>query len=241
VGTKGAGQVTLTSFSVPPESLAFWVTRLMDRGLAVSSVDPRFGEESILVTDPSGLFIELVATDRDRRDYWSGGGIPSAYAIRGLHSVGMTVRDADASTRFMSDLLGYAVIHESPGRIRLGVNGGGPGRQIDLVLEPDAPAAVNGLGTVHHVAMAIADEASQLQLREELVSRGVQVTPVMDRQYFKSIYFREPGGVLFEVATQQPGFEVDEQRADLGRALKLPPWEEPHRATIESGLAVIRH
>ena len=241
VGTKGAGQVTTTSFSVPKDSLPFWATRLMDRGLVVTPAEPRFGEESIVATDPSGLLIELVTTDRDTREHWHGGGIASAFAIRGLHSVSMTVREADASVRFMSDLLGYTVLHESPDRVRVGVNGGGPGKQIDLLVSPDAPSAINGIGTVHHVAMAIADEDIQSQLRDELVARGVQVTPVMDRQYFKSIYFREPGGVLFEVATIQPGFEADETRRELGRALKLPPWEEVNRPAIEAGLAPVRH
>jgi glyoxalase family protein len=141
----------------------------------------------------------------------------------------------------MSDWLGYTVLNEAPDRIRLGVNGGGPGKQIDLIIRRDAPAAVNGIGTVHHVAMAIGDEAAQLTLRAALVAGDVRVTPVMDRQYFKSIYFREPGGVLFEVATTRPGFEIDEPENELGRALKLPPWEEANRAEIEAGLAPVRH
>ena len=239
-GTKGAGQVTVTSFSVPHDSLAFWTERLMDRGIAITPAEPRFDEESIVATDPSGLLIELVGTRGDSRDPWSGGGVPSGCAIHGLHSVSMTVRDPGATARFMADLLGYDVTHESPDRVRLGVNGDGPGKQIDLIIGPDAPAALNGIGTVHHVAMAIGDEHTQVRLREELVGRGVQVTPVMDRQYFKSIYFREPGGVLFEVATVAPGFAVDEPLDALGRALKLPPWEEPHRAEIERGLAAVR-
>ena len=241
IGIKGAGQVTVTSFSVPQDSLPFWTTRLMDRGIAVTPGEARFGEESIVATDPSGLHIELVANDFDERRWWSDGGVVPEHAIRGLHSVSITVRDAEPTTRFMSELLGYTVLHEAPDRLRMGVNGGGPGKQIDVLIAPNAPAAVNGIGTVHHVAMAIADEILQSQLRDELISRGVQVTAVMDRQYFKSIYFREPGGVLFEVATVQPGFEIDEPRGELGRALKLPPWEEVHRTEIEAGLAPVRH
>ena len=241
LGTKGAGQITVTSFSVPRDSLAFWTERLMARGAAVTPAEPRFDEESIIASDPSGLLIELVANARDTRAHWVGGGIPEGCAIRGLHSVSMTVREPDATVLFMSDLLGYQVLHESADRIRVGVNGGGPGRQIDLIISPDAAPAINGIGTVHHVAMAIGDAATQLLLREELIARGLQVTPVMDRQYFKSIYFREPGGVLFEVATVQPGFEVDEARSELGSGLKLPPWEEAHRAEIERGLATVRH
>jgi glyoxalase family protein len=241
VGSKGAGQVTVTSFSVPAESLTFWTERLIDRGIAVSRSEPRFDEESIVATDPSGLLIELVATNRDTRSHWDRGGVPVAGAIRGLHSVSMTIRDPDPTVRFMADMLGYEVLGESRDRVRVGVAGGGPGKQIDLIVAPDAAAAVNGIGTVHHVAMAVGDETEQAELREALISRGIQVTRVMDRQYFKSIYFREPGGVLFEVATMRPGFDVDEPLAELGCALKLPPWEEAHREEIERGLAPVHY
>jgi glyoxalase family protein len=136
----------------------------------------------------------------------------------------------------MEHWLGFAVAGQSGDRIRLVVNGDEPGKTIDILNAPDAPLARNGLGTVHHVAMAIGTSEEQLALRERLVSGGVTVTEVRDRQYFQSIYFREPGGVLFEVATMQPGFAVDEPLEALGRALKLPPWEEPQRAAIEAGL-----
>jgi glyoxalase family protein len=119
------------------------------------------------------------------------------------------------------------------------VNGNAPGRLVELAHAPDAPAAINGLGTVHHVAFAVDDPQQQLELRKELVHRGVAVTDVMDRQYFRSIYFREPGGVLFEVATIPPGFTADESLADLGTGLRLPPWEEARRAEIEAGLPVV--
>jgi glyoxalase family protein len=241
VGTKGAGQITVTSFSVPADALAFWTARFMDGGLAVTPVDPRFGEESVIVSDPSGLLIEVVGTAADPRRPWKGGSVPAAAAIRGLHSVTMTVREAEPSIAFMTRMLGYEVIGAEGNRRRLGLGGGGPGRQIDLLIAPDAPAALNGIGTVHHVAMAIADEASQAQLRQALVELGYQVTPVMDRQYFRSIYFREPGGVLFEVATVQPGFTFDEPLEALGQALKLPPWEEPRRVDIERALAPVVH
>jgi glyoxalase family protein len=241
IGTKGAGQVTVTSFSVPARSLEFWQRRLAEATVEITPIQSRFGEESIVATDPSGLRIELVAAANDARAPWAGGGVPDDVAIRGLHSVTMTVRDADASAHFMHELLGYEVIDRTPDRVRMGIEGGGPGRQIDVYIAPDAPAAVNGIGTVHHVAMAIPDEDAQLRLREELVGRGLQVTPVLDRQYFRSIYFREPGGVLFEVATMQPGFTVDESLAELGQSLKLPPWEEQHRVEIERGLVAVTY
>jgi glyoxalase family protein len=240
-GVKGTGQITVTSFSVPIGSLEFWTRRLMDRGVAVAPPEPHFDEESILATDPSGLLLEIVATDRDMRSPWDRAGIDPSFALRGLHSVSLTLAAADATVEFMSEWLGFSVMSESADRIRLGVHGGGPGRQIDLIINPGAPAAVNGIGTVHHVAMAINDDAAQLRLREALIARGIQVTPVMDRQYFRSIYFREPGGVLFEVATTHPGFDVDEPAGELGCALKLPPWEEPNRAVIETGLVPVRY
>jgi glyoxalase family protein len=132
--------------------------------------------------------------------------------------------------------LGLERIDRSAGRIRMAAGGGAPGTMIDIVDDEHAPRAVNGLGTVHHVAFAIASADQQLRLREELIAAGFDVTDVMDRQYFQSIYFREPGGVLFEVATVQPGFSIDEEVPCLGLELKLPPWEEPNRALIQAGL-----
>jgi glyoxalase family protein len=240
-GIKGAGQITVTSFSVPPGSLEFWTQRLQDRGITVTPAEPRFGEESIIATDPSGLLIELVATNRDTRAPWSGGGIDPDLAVRGLHSVGMTLHAPDPTVEFLAEWLGFSVSGRSADRVRLAVHGGGPGRQIDLIVNASAPAALNGIGTVHHVAVAIDDDGAQRELREALIARGIRVTPVMDRQYFQSIYFREPGGVLFEVATTHPGFAVDEPLDELGRALKLPPWEEPNRGEIEGGLASVRY
>ena len=239
VGTKGAGQVTVTSFSVPAGSLDVWKTRLRERGVPVADAPPRFGEESIIATDPSGLAIELVATGRDDRPAWEAGGVPAASAVRGLHSVSMVVRDPQQSIQFMADLLGFETVNEIAGRTRVAVNGDKAGRTIDVIHHPDAPNAANGLGTVHHVALAIASADEQLRLRNELIDRGIDVTDVMDRQYFRSIYFREPGGVLLEVATVAPGFTADEPLACLGQDLKLPPWEEPNRGLIEAGLPKI--
>ena len=239
VGTKGAGQVTVTSFSVPAGSLPRWKTRFSERGVSVADIEPRFGEEVIRFSDRSGLVFELIATDRDARAPWTSGGIDARDAIRGLHSVSITVRDPARTLELMTGLLGYTIVNEVEGRIRLAVQGDAPGRAIDVLHDVHAEAAVNGLGTVHHVAMAIPGEDEQLRLREELIQFGSKVTEVRDRCYFKSIYFREPGNVLFEVATMAPGFTADEELGALGRELKLPPWEEQHRAEIETALAPI--
>ncbi len=240
VGTKGAGQVTVTSFSVPAGSLSRWKTRLHHGGIAAADVEPRFGEEVIRFADRSGLVFELIATARDARVPWSASGVALGDAVRGLHSVSITVRDPARTLELMTGLLGYVIVDETEGRIRVAVQGDAPGHAIDVVYDANAEAAVNGLGTVHHVAMAIPSEDEQLRLREELIQFGSKVTEVRDRCYFKSIYFREPGGVLFEVATIEPGFTADEELAVLGRSLKLPPWEEPHRADIEAALVAIR-
>ena len=240
VGTKGAGQITVTSFSVPAGSLDVWKARLRERGYTVSDVAPRFGEESVQVVDPSGLLIELIANDTDARVPWTAGGVDAASAVRGLPSVSLHVREPERTVGFMREMLGFEVVNEMEGRVRVAVNGDGPGKAMDIVHAGDAGWARNGLGTVHHVAMAIESEDDQLRLRDDLVGRA-HVTPVRDRQYFKSIYFREPGGVLFEVATMAPGFPVDESVAELGRALKLPPWEEPHRSEIEAQLPNVRY
>jgi glyoxalase family protein len=241
VGAKGAGQVVATSFSVPAGSLEFWRRRLAARGVAAQDVATRFGEEALRFDDPSGLWFELVAVDRDPRAPWTGGTIGPEAAIRGLHSVTMVVRSLAPTRDLMTGLLGYRVVDESAERIRLAAGGNAPGHAIDVVVDPGAGAAVNGLGTVHHVAMAIRTADEQRRLRDELLRLGLRVTDIRDRCYFESIYFREPGGVLFEVATVQPGFTVDETLASLGRGLKLPPWEEPHRASIEASLPRIEH
>jgi glyoxalase family protein len=241
VGTKGAGQVTVTSWSVPTGALAFWRQRLSDRAIAVTDLPPRFGDPVIRFADRSGLTFELIATGHDPRTPWLAEGVEADAAIRGLHSVTMVVRDAARTLELMTGLLGYTVVNEAEGRIRLAVHGGGPGRTIDVAHHADAETARNGIGTVHHVAMAIGTDEEQIELRNALVKKGIHVTPVIDRSYFHSIYFREPGGVLFEVATVAPGFMVDEPLDQLGLGLKLPPWEEVNRADIESALPDVKY
>ncbi|HJZ71048.1 MAG TPA: VOC family protein [Vicinamibacterales bacterium] len=233
VGGKGAGQVTVTSFSVPTGSLDFWRLHLGDRAIAVTDLPPRFDEPVIRFADRSGLTFELIATGRDARQPWVAEGFPPEHAIRGLHSVTLVVREASPTIDLMTRLLGFTVVDRMDVRFRLAVNRGGPGRTIDVTEHPEAALAVNGLGTVHHVAMAITSPDEQLQMRDALIRYGCKVTEVRDRCYFQSIYFREPGGVLFEVATISPGFTADEDLSSLGRALKLPPWEEPNRGSIE--------
>jgi glyoxalase family protein len=240
VGSTGAGQVVATTFSVPAGSLGFWQDRLAAHGVTVAAGHSRFNDEVLAFRDPSGLMFEVIASGDDDRQSWQGT-VGGESAVRGLHSVTLLVRSPQATVDLMTSVLGFATVDEMEGRIRVAVNGARPGHFIDILHDDHASPARNGIGTVHHVAMAIETDAQQLVLREELVGRGVQVTEVRDRQYFKSIYFREPGGVLLEVATMAPGFTVDEDLQSLGRDLKLPPWEEPLRREIEGHLPRISY
>jgi glyoxalase family protein len=243
VGVKGAGQVVTTSFSVPATSLPFWRQRFESRGALAWDADARFGEDALRIDDPSGLQFALIGSDRDARAPWSrtGSGVGPAEAIRGLHSVTLAVRALHPTLELMTDLLGYKVVAEQEGWTRVAVGGDGPGHAIDIHVMPNADAAVNGLGTVHHVAMGISTGDEQRRLRDELLRLGLRVTDIRDRCYFESIYFREPGGVLFEVATVLPGFTADEDLSDLGKGLKLPPWEEPNRRSIEASLPRVEY
>ncbi len=239
-GLKGAGQVVTTSFSVPVGSLEFWRNRLRVAGVPSNDIEAHYGEPAIAFNDSSGLRFELVANDLDTRAPWTGV-VGKGSAIRGLHSVLMEVQRAQPSIDFLINALGYHVVGASGGRTRMSANLAVSGHLIDVLEQPDAKPAVNGVGTVHHVAMAIGSDQEQVKLREDLLAAGVRVTDIRDRSYFRSIYFREPGGVLFEVATVQPGFAIDEPAATLGRDLKLPEWEEPHRASIEANLVPVTY
>lgn len=241
-GTIGAGQVTLTAFSVPHGSLGAWRERLVAGGVRVGEVerDPGGDDARLVVTDPSGLQLALVEGADDARSPWLGSGVAEALAVRGLASVTLTVRRAAPTVEFLQEALGFVEVRRAGAVTRLALGSDAAGQRVDVHEAPHAPAAVNGLGTVHHVALAIDTAEGQRRLREELVALGRSPTEVRDRQYFTSIYFREPGGVLIEVATRGPGFAVDEPAESLGRALRLPPWEEPHRAAIERGLPAVR-
>jgi glyoxalase family protein len=238
-GAHGAGQITTTSFSAPAGSLPFWYERLAHAGVPFTAEGSGFGEDVIRFTDPSGLTIRIVESRSDPRTPWRKTDIDDTHALRGIHGVTLTVREPKETLGFMNELMETSVVGEREGVLRVAVNGDAPGRLVDIARAGDAPNAINGLGTVHHVAFAVDDPAQQLEIRRELLRRGLPVTEVMDRQYFKSIYFREPGGVLFEVATIPPGFTTDESVPQLGTSLKLPPWEEPNRPKIEAVLPVV--
>ena len=240
IGEKGAGQITVTSFSVPDASLDFWRERLAQRGVEVREGPARFGANVIAFDDPSGLILELIADRADERPPWTAEGIGADAAIRGVFSVTLMVNALEPTQRLLQDVLGFKVVQEDGHRVRLGVGGGGAGQCVDVLYVPEASPAINGIGTVHHVAIAVDSDEDQLAIQEELRRRGYSVTDVRDRQYFRSIYFREPGGILLEVATTGPGFLIDEPAESLGSELRLPPWEEERREEIARALPDIR-
>jgi glyoxalase family protein len=237
-GTHGTRQITSTAFSVPAEALDFWRARLRAHGWDPHDLPSRFGEDVIRVTDPSGLIIELIGSERDARAPWVSRDVVRAAAIRGVHSVTLTVDAHGPTVEFLETQLGCRRVGEQgpDARVRVAIGRDLPGQVVDVVAAPEGPAGVNGLGTVHHVALAIATGEEQRRIRADLLRAGARVTEILDRQYFQSIYFREPGGVLFEIATAGPGFAIDEPVDRLGADLKLPPWEEPSRADIEAAL-----
>lgn len=235
-GRHGNGQATTTAFSVPTESIGFWQRHLREAGVEVSDVAERDGEHAITFRDPDGLELALVAHPQgDPRAPWDDGIIPPEHGIRGLHSVTVSTADENGTADMFREL-GLHPESQDGNRLRFSAGDGSPGALVDVRVDPHAPQGLVAGGTVHHVAWRAPDEATQQAWRDELIARGAQVTSILDRQYFRSIYFREPGGTLLEIATDTPGFAIDEPLLELGKALKLPPWLEPNREQIEHAL-----
>ena len=239
-GRKGKGQVTVTSFSIAEKAMEYWIKRLAKFNITHEAPQLRFDDEVfIYFEDSDGLGLELVANKRDERPGFTYGNIPVQYAIKGFYGITLSEEGYAKTARLLTEQMDHVLIAEKGNRFRYSPSGN-PGSFVDLLCSPDALQGLAGAGTVHHVAFATANDTTQLEAREKLVKSGFNVTPVLDREYFHSIYFREPGAVLFEIATIPPGFTVDEDLAHLGESLKLPSWEEYERQTIEKGLPVIR-
>ncbi|MFD1696119.1 ring-cleaving dioxygenase [Roseibium aestuarii] len=234
-GSRGAGEVGVTEFAVPRGSLPFWQERLSDLGLTGLSRQTAFGEDRLHFDGPDGDGLALVESDIRDRKPWTGGDVPEDVGILGFHGARFQLRDPDATAELLT-FMGYEEVDRQGDLIRLKVAGGNAADTIDLQAMPGASAARQAAGSVHHIAFAVEDRAAQLEVRKALMDTGYQVTPVIDRDYFWAIYFRTPGGVLFEIATNEPGFDRDEDTAHLGEALKLPTRYEPHRARIEAQL-----
>ncbi|MBF6591999.1 MAG: ring-cleaving dioxygenase [Ktedonobacterales bacterium] len=236
-GRRGSDQVTAIAFSVPARALDFWAARLAEHGLAVAEPVTRFGDRIISFPDPDGLPLELVAaSERDARPGWPAGPIVLEHAIRGFAGATLTVADDVPTAALLTETLGFRLTAREGERARFAVGAGAPGARVEVVRAPRARRGVVAAGTVHHIAWRTPDSEQQLAWRDILRARGLDVTPVRDRRYFHSIYFYEPGGILFEIATDPPGFATDEPPEALGTHLMLPPWLEPRRAALEGTL-----
>ena len=233
-GTAGLGQAAVTTFSIPKGSVDYWVKRFVQFGVKHEPPQLRFDETVVRFEDMDGLGLELVANDRDERAPFTYGNIPLEHAIRGFYSIELWESAYERTESLLANQLGHQFVAESGTRRRYSTGAQGkPGQVIDIVWDSKKPYGFGGSGTVHHIAFDTPSDEGQLAVREKLLSAGFHATPVLDRQYFHSIYFREPGGVLFEVATTPPGFLYDESQEHLGESLKLPPWEEHRRDYIE--------
>jgi glyoxalase family protein len=239
IGEKGTGQVAITNLSVPSASTEYWRSRFDQRQIEFLSYD-FFGSPTFKFNDPSGLELQLIFNDEDQREPWDGGSIPAEHMIRGLHSVVLSIADVKKDLPFIQDTFGFKKVEEQSNYAKYESSAGGVGNMLFLREDAHLSKGKNGIGTVHHVAWRIADREKLDDLRQYLSNDlGYKPTEIKDRKYFNSVYFRIPGGVLFEIATVGPGFDVDESREELGRHLMLPEWEEANRAEIESALSAI--
>lgn len=234
-GSYGVGEVGTTTFSVPKGSLNFWQDRFEKLSMQNVELETRFGENRIGFTGPDGDGFALVEIEADERTPWVSETVPEDVAIRGFHSASMRLSDHGAMTELLG-FMNYEVIDEKDNIKRLQVLNGNQASTIDLEMHSTAPRAQQGAGSVHHIAFSVANRDAQLEVRKALMDTGYQVTPVIDRDYFWAIYFRTPDGILFEVATNEPGFERDEPQSTLGQALKLPSQHEHMRETLEKHL-----
>ncbi|HER40453.1 MAG TPA: ring-cleaving dioxygenase [Salinimicrobium catena] len=239
-GRHGKGMLNVTTFSVPASSLNYWENRLKQYNVKARPVEDRFEGEAVLYfEDPDGLGLELVFNDKDQRPGFSYGSIPEEHAIKGFYSVEIWQEGYERTAGLLTGIMDHRLIAEKGNRFRFAATNR-PGNYIDLICMPDSLRGLGGGGTVHHIAFNTADGEGQAAVRRKLIQGGFDPTPVLDRQYFESIYFREPGGVLFEVATAKPGFSVDEDPQKLGEGLMLPPQYETRRELIEKAVKPVQ-
>jgi glyoxalase family protein len=241
-GIRGTGQIEATAFAIPLNSVSYWLNRLKEQHVAAEKEATRFSEEVIRFTDPDGLLLELVASNSsDAAEPWTRSSVPAEHSIRGFHSVSSALEGYERTAKLLTESFGYRFLEQSGNRFRFGASSdSGVGRTIDLLCLPESQPGSVAAGTVHHIAFRAGNDDEQRQWREHLIEVGYNVSPVMDRTYFHSIYFREPGGVLFEIATDPPGFTLDENLDQLGTSLRVPPWLESARPEIENALPPIR-
>ncbi|PYU24548.1 MAG: ring-cleaving dioxygenase [Acidobacteria bacterium] len=240
-GSPGVGQVEATSFGIPENSLSYWERRLLAAGIPAERSGKRFDEEVLTFVDPDGLKLELVAHPQraGAMRAWKEASVSAQHALRGFYSVTLCEQGYESTVEVL-ETMGFRKVGEQGNRFRFDVGEGGTGAWVDILCASEASYGRVAVGIVHHVAWRVVDDNSQQSWRKRLVNRHLNVTPVIDRCYFHSIYFREPGGVLFELATDPPGFAIDEPMEKLGEALKLPSWLEPSRKRIEQVLPPIQ-
>jgi glyoxalase family protein len=240
-GRRGKGEIEATAFSIPAASLDYWQNRLAENGINSERAATRFGDEVLRFADPDGMTLELITSPlTEGVQPWAESRVPVEHSLRGFHSVTAALEGYERTAKLLTETFGYQLIEEAENRFRFLAGGeNAPGKIIDLLCTPDGHRADSGAGSVHHIAFRAKDDAEQRAWREEIAALGFNVSPVMDRTYFHSIYFREPGGVLFEIATDPPGFALDESPEELGMNLRLPPQYERVRAQIEASLQPI--
>lgn len=233
-GRRGVGLTNQVALAIPPGTLRWWSDRLVAAGVRIAQPTTWFGEPVLPFEDPDGLALALVESADDREfTPWADSPVDRSRQIRGLHAVRLAQRDLPPTARFLTEGLGFAPLGEERGWHRYLVQGGGSSRSLDIEVSPDAQRGAWGVGSVHHIAWRVPDDRAQREVQAAVAGAGGRPTEVIDRFWFRSVYFREPGGALFEVATDGPGFAVDEPTEALGERLILPPWLEPRRAEIE--------
>ena len=244
-GIRGNGETTALAYNVSTGSIGFWQDYLEGKGIAAQPVEQRFGVEVLSFDDPDGMRIELVESNAPPEvRYWEAGPIPESHALRGFHSVTLWLEEIEPTADLLINQMGYTLAGEEGNRHRFTGRSGSLANTLDILHRPVQPEdmpdeAVFGAGSIHHIAFRVPTDEMQLEYQSTLRKAGHGVTPVRDRCYFHSIYYREPGGVLFEIATEGPGFAIDEPVSALGESLKLPEWFETTRSAIEESLPPI--
>lgn len=241
-GKTGAGMATEIGYSVPEGSLEFWQDRLDKFSIRRGEISEKFGEKYLPFKDPDGLNLEfIVSKSKDNRQAWQTEDVTDRVAPKGFHNVTLTLNKIQPTADVLTDVFGFEFLEKEDNLHRYQTNAIDTAAIVDLNQNPDAAQGINAGGTNHHVAFRVKDEETLMAYREKVMQKGLHITEKINRDYFFSLYFREPGGVLFEIATDNPGFATDETVEELGSKLQLPDRYKPHRQEIEKVLPEIKH